>query len=147
MTTKRNSVVLTSKYRPPYKRYTILGAGVIAAIILGWLYVYGAPIGYEVIGTTLSGKEVKLGPDQVEVHLAYTPLYSAAMQWRNFVNVAWQYIALIASALGTLRILFGDGRKILSYLLKFLHGAGDSSKGSKGFPPKSPPYGGIGSSS
>jgi len=136
--------VLTSKYRPPYKRYAAISLGIGLALFLTWLYDYGTPIGYELIATLISGEEVILGPDQAQVHLAYTPLYSAAMEWRIFVNSAWQYILALTGILGPLWILGRYVHKIYGYIMRHRRNGKGSSTGPKDSPSKSPPYGPYG---
>lgn len=53
-------------------------------IFSAWLYDYGTPIEFQLIGTQLDGTEVQLPKEWV--HLAYTPLYSTAIAFRSFID-------------------------------------------------------------
>jgi hypothetical protein len=102
--------------------YQILILSSIAAAvgIMAWMYDYGAPIGYEVWGTTIDGQQVKL-TDSVDVHLAYTPWYAASNQWRLFVNGAMgTFLGLspFIQALSSLVPIIGGGYGLFKHFSK-----------------------------
>lgn len=122
------------------KILVLSGVAVSSVIIMAWLYDYGKPIGFEVTGITDTGARIPLQADLVEPNFVPTPLYSSAMQWRIFVNLAWQNVLTLTAILTPLAFLGGLGYKFYKHFIQKKGTKNDSDLGSKGSPHTSPPF-------